>query len=30
MLGFVSRPELEPVSEEARARLNRVADSLKQ
>ncbi|MBM4425537.1 MAG: DUF302 domain-containing protein [Chloroflexi bacterium] len=29
MLGFVGRPELEPVAEEARARLDRVAASLR-
>lgn len=29
MLGFVGRPELEPVAEEARARLGRVAASLR-
>jgi uncharacterized protein (DUF302 family) len=30
MLGFVGRPELEPVAEEARARLARVAAALKE
>lgn len=29
MLGFVQRPDLEPVAEEARARLDRVAAALK-
>jgi uncharacterized protein (DUF302 family) len=30
MLGFVGRPELEPVAEEARARLARVVETLKE
>ncbi|MEK7328055.1 MAG: DUF302 domain-containing protein, partial [Chloroflexota bacterium] len=30
MMGFVGKPELEPIAEEARARLERVAISLKE
>lgn len=30
MLGFVNRPELEPIAAEARARLERVARTLKE
>ena len=30
MLGIVGRPELEPIAHEARARLDRVADALKE
>jgi hypothetical protein len=30
MLGFVDRPELKPVAEEARTRLARVAEALKE
>ena len=30
MLGFVARPELEPIAEEARARLERVAQALRE
>lgn len=30
MLGFVGKPELEPIAEEARARLERVAGALKE
>lgn len=30
MMGFVGKPELEPIAEEARARLERVATSLKE
>ncbi len=30
MMGFVGKPELEPIAEEARARLERVAASLKE